>query len=182
MRGFQLCSSHASVPADYHRSAQLPWPASMEGAIAILNKFIDPVPGKKKKKNCILIHVHQISGQEDLSDRTSYHRLFAPLWPCSLGISDSCQYTTFAEDFKNHKSQKTGQFWGFFAFKSYLLLSFNSSRLCTRGLILSCPIVVFILHFSRLFTCVQGNGATAMTSCCRCASVHLRVFAPWTWS
>lgn len=45
-----------------------------------------------------------------------------------------------------------------------------------------CPTVVLSLHFSRPFMCVQGNGATAMTFCCRCASAQLRVFAPRTWS
>uniref|UniRef100_H3DJ68 Angel homolog 1 (Drosophila) n=1 Tax=Tetraodon nigroviridis TaxID=99883 RepID=H3DJ68_TETNG len=50
----------------------------------------------------------KISGQEDLSYRTSYRRLFAPLWPCSLGVSDSCQYSTVAEDLRNRRSQKTG--------------------------------------------------------------------------
>ncbi|XP_012707054.2 protein angel homolog 1 [Fundulus heteroclitus] len=33
-----------------------------------------------------------VSGQEDLSYKLSYHRLLAPLWPSSLGISDTCQY------------------------------------------------------------------------------------------
>ncbi|CAG10641.1 unnamed protein product, partial [Tetraodon nigroviridis] len=51
----------------------------------------------------------KISGQEDLSYRTSYRRLFAPLWPCSLGVSDSCQYSTVAEDLRNRRSQKTGK-------------------------------------------------------------------------
>ncbi|KAJ8396847.1 hypothetical protein AAFF_G00011700 [Aldrovandia affinis] len=33
-----------------------------------------------------------ISGQEDLSYKTHHRRLYAPLWPSSLGISDNCQY------------------------------------------------------------------------------------------
>uniref|UniRef100_A0A3P8SW62 Angel homolog 1 (Drosophila) n=1 Tax=Amphiprion percula TaxID=161767 RepID=A0A3P8SW62_AMPPE len=39
-------------------------------------------------------HVLQISGQEDLSYKVGCYRLFAPLWPSSLGITDDCQYTT----------------------------------------------------------------------------------------
>ncbi|XP_071354476.1 protein angel homolog 1 isoform X2 [Trachinotus anak] len=35
-----------------------------------------------------------ISGQEDLSYKTNCHRLFAPLWPSCLGITDNCQYAT----------------------------------------------------------------------------------------
>ncbi|XP_036397433.1 protein angel homolog 1 isoform X1 [Megalops cyprinoides] len=35
-----------------------------------------------------------ISGQEDLSYKTYHRRLFAPLWPSSLGISDSCQFVS----------------------------------------------------------------------------------------
>ncbi|KAM4540243.1 protein angel homolog 1 [Fundulus diaphanus] len=38
-----------------------------------------------------------VSGQEDLSYKTSYHRLFAPLWPSSLGISDTCRYISAPE-------------------------------------------------------------------------------------
>ncbi|XP_067312381.1 protein angel homolog 1 [Pseudorasbora parva] len=33
-----------------------------------------------------------VSGQMDLSYKVHHTRLFAPLWPSSLGISDSCQY------------------------------------------------------------------------------------------
>uniref|UniRef100_A0A8C7Y7K0 Uncharacterized protein n=1 Tax=Oryzias sinensis TaxID=183150 RepID=A0A8C7Y7K0_9TELE len=39
-------------------------------------------------------HVQQVSGQEDLSYKPSCHRLSAPLLPGSLGITDSCQYTS----------------------------------------------------------------------------------------
>uniref|UniRef100_A0A3P9Q2H0 Angel homolog 1 (Drosophila) n=2 Tax=Poecilia reticulata TaxID=8081 RepID=A0A3P9Q2H0_POERE len=46
-----------------------------------------------------------ISGQEDLSYKPSYHRLFAPLWPSSLGISDTCQYTT---DINKTRGQNSG--------------------------------------------------------------------------
>ncbi|XP_026790258.3 protein angel homolog 1 [Pangasianodon hypophthalmus] len=33
-----------------------------------------------------------VSGQEDLSYKTHHRRLYAPLWPSSLGISDNCRY------------------------------------------------------------------------------------------
>ncbi|KAJ8290447.1 hypothetical protein GJAV_G00013000 [Gymnothorax javanicus] len=35
-----------------------------------------------------------ISGQEDLSYKTHPRRLFAPLWPDTLGITDTCQYVS----------------------------------------------------------------------------------------
>ncbi|XP_073683574.1 protein angel homolog 1 [Garra rufa] len=35
-----------------------------------------------------------VSGQVDLSYKVHHRRLFAPLWPSSLGISDGCQYRT----------------------------------------------------------------------------------------
>ncbi|KAM4625894.1 LOW QUALITY PROTEIN: protein angel homolog 1-like [Polymixia lowei] len=38
-----------------------------------------------------------ISGQEDLSYKAHHYRLFAPLWPSSLGITDTCQYSTGKE-------------------------------------------------------------------------------------
>lgn len=60
-------------------------------------------------KTCLSIHLQQISGQEALSYGAGCHRLFAPLWPSSLGISDSCQYTTVLEEFNNRNSLKTGQ-------------------------------------------------------------------------
>ncbi|XP_039993923.1 protein angel homolog 1 isoform X2 [Xiphias gladius] len=49
-----------------------------------------------------------ISGQEDLSYKIYCHRLFAPLWPSCLGITDKCQYTTVKDKFEN-KSQKSGK-------------------------------------------------------------------------
>lgn len=55
-----------------------------------------------------IYHVQQISGQEDLSHKAHCHRLFAPLWPSCLGITDNCQYTTVKEIFKS-QSQKPGQ-------------------------------------------------------------------------
>ncbi|XP_053488830.1 protein angel homolog 1 [Ictalurus furcatus] len=33
-----------------------------------------------------------VSGQEDLSHKTYHRRLYAPLWPKSLGINDNCRY------------------------------------------------------------------------------------------
>ncbi|XP_076017637.1 protein angel homolog 1 [Genypterus blacodes] len=38
-----------------------------------------------------------ISGQENLWHQTQCYRLFAPLWPSSLGIGDNCQYTVAKE-------------------------------------------------------------------------------------
>ncbi|TDG98766.1 hypothetical protein EPR50_G00203720 [Perca flavescens] len=49
-----------------------------------------------------------ISGQEDQSHKAYCHRLFAPLWPSSLGITDSCQYTTVKEALKS-QNQKSGK-------------------------------------------------------------------------
>nr|XP_061798250.1 protein angel homolog 1-like [Nerophis lumbriciformis] len=39
----------------------------------------------------------KVSGQKDLSNHSNCHRLFAPLWPNSLGISDCCKYITSNE-------------------------------------------------------------------------------------
>ncbi|XP_051252134.1 protein angel homolog 1 isoform X1 [Dicentrarchus labrax] len=50
-----------------------------------------------------------ISGQEDMSHRVYGHRLFAPLWPSCLGITDNCQYTTAKETFES-QSQKPGKY------------------------------------------------------------------------
>ncbi|KAF7670227.1 hypothetical protein LDENG_00043500 [Lucifuga dentata] len=49
-----------------------------------------------------------VSGQEDLSQKTQHHRLFAPLWPSSLGISDNCQYSTDKQTFEK-QSQDSGK-------------------------------------------------------------------------
>ncbi|XP_041667843.1 protein angel homolog 1 isoform X2 [Cheilinus undulatus] len=46
-----------------------------------------------------------ISGQEDLSYKVHCHRLLAPLWPSSLGITDSCQYSTVKEIFKDQNQK-----------------------------------------------------------------------------
>ncbi|XP_068195808.1 protein angel homolog 1 isoform X2 [Antennarius striatus] len=48
-----------------------------------------------------------VSGQEDLSHKTHCYRLFAPLWPSCLGISDNCQYVTGQDALK---SQKLGKY------------------------------------------------------------------------
>lgn len=56
----------------------------------------------------VFIHIQQISGQEDLSYKTYVHRLYAPLWPSCLGITDNCQYTTVKEKSES-QSQKPGQ-------------------------------------------------------------------------
>ncbi|KAM3871348.1 protein angel homolog 1 [Diretmus argenteus] len=49
-----------------------------------------------------------ISGQEDMSFKAYYHKLFAPLWPDSLGITDTCQYTT-AQEMPHSQSQESGK-------------------------------------------------------------------------
>ncbi|XP_023272959.1 protein angel homolog 1 [Seriola lalandi dorsalis] len=49
-----------------------------------------------------------ISGQEDLSYKTHCYRLFAPLWPSCLAVTDSCQYTTVNNMFES-QSQKSGK-------------------------------------------------------------------------
>uniref|UniRef100_A0A3B4B3K7 Endonuclease/exonuclease/phosphatase domain-containing protein n=1 Tax=Periophthalmus magnuspinnatus TaxID=409849 RepID=A0A3B4B3K7_9GOBI len=46
-----------------------------------------------------------ISGQEDLSYKSHVYRLYAPLWPNTLRISDSCQYTSANKDLE--KDQNT---------------------------------------------------------------------------
>lgn len=48
-----------------------------------------------------------ISGQEDLSYKPYFHKLFAPLWPNTLGITDCCQFASVNQVFENHK-QKAG--------------------------------------------------------------------------
>nr|XP_020469616.1 protein angel homolog 1-like isoform X2 [Monopterus albus] len=47
----------------------------------------------------------EISGQEDLSYKTHCSRLFAPLWPSSLGITDNCQYTTAKDKFQKQNAE-----------------------------------------------------------------------------
>uniref|UniRef100_A0A3P8UK50 Angel homolog 1 n=1 Tax=Cynoglossus semilaevis TaxID=244447 RepID=A0A3P8UK50_CYNSE len=49
-----------------------------------------------------------ISGQEDMSYKTYCHRLAAPLWPSSLGITDKCQYSTVKNVFEN-QNPKSGK-------------------------------------------------------------------------
>lgn len=52
----------------------------------------------------------QVSGQEDLSYKPNYHRLYAPLWPSSLGITDKCHYVTNTENSTfESQPQKSGQ-------------------------------------------------------------------------
>ncbi|KAG8013656.1 Protein angel-like protein 1 [Nibea albiflora] len=46
-----------------------------------------------------------ISGQEDLSYKTYVHRLYAPLWPSCLGITDNCQYTTVKEKSESQRQK-----------------------------------------------------------------------------
>ncbi|KAF7704623.1 protein angel homolog 1 isoform X1 [Silurus meridionalis] len=46
-----------------------------------------------------------VSGQEDLSNKSHHRRLYAPLWPNSLGINDNCQYYDVCEP----QSKDTGK-------------------------------------------------------------------------
>lgn len=48
-----------------------------------------------------------ISGQEDLSSKTHWNNLHAPLWPDTLGITNNCQYTSVNQVFERHR-QKAG--------------------------------------------------------------------------
>ncbi|CAJ1073726.1 protein angel homolog 1 isoform X2 [Xyrichtys novacula] len=47
-----------------------------------------------------------ISGQEDHSYKVHYHKLEAPLWPSSLEITDSCQYSNVKKIFKDQEPGK----------------------------------------------------------------------------
>ncbi|XP_041827421.1 protein angel homolog 1 [Melanotaenia boesemani] len=49
-----------------------------------------------------------ISGQEDLSYKPTCYRLFAPLWSRSLGITDTCRYTTVSNVFER-RNKKSGK-------------------------------------------------------------------------
>ncbi|XP_031134567.1 protein angel homolog 1 isoform X1 [Sander lucioperca] len=71
-----------------------------------------------------------ISGQEDQSYKAYCHRLFAPLWPSSLGITDSCQYTTVKEALKS-QNQKSGK--GQYSHEVMLQLRFCPAA-CVRPL------------------------------------------------
>ncbi|KAG7510094.1 hypothetical protein JOB18_013089 [Solea senegalensis] len=49
-----------------------------------------------------------VSGQEDLSFKTHFHRLSVPLWHSCLGITDNCQYSASKNTFEN-KDQTSGK-------------------------------------------------------------------------
>ncbi|XP_058470530.1 uncharacterized protein angel1 isoform X2 [Solea solea] len=49
-----------------------------------------------------------VSGQEDLSFKTHFHRLSVPLWHSCLGITDNCQYSASKNTFEN-KGQTSGK-------------------------------------------------------------------------
>ncbi|RXN22819.1 angel -like protein [Labeo rohita] len=51
-----------------------------------------------------------VSGQEDLSYKVHHTRLFAPLWPSSLGISDGCQYRTNTQAAASDNRQYSAEF------------------------------------------------------------------------
>lgn len=48
-----------------------------------------------------------------MSYKTYCHRLAAPLWPSSLGITDKCQYSTVKNVFEN-QNPKSGLYLRFY--------------------------------------------------------------------
>ena len=50
----------------------------------------------------------QVSGQEDMSYKPVQRRLYAPLWPSSLGVTDRCRYAS-APSSLERPSQEAGQ-------------------------------------------------------------------------
>ncbi|XP_033497775.1 protein angel homolog 1 [Epinephelus lanceolatus] len=72
-----------------------------------------------------------ISGQEDLSHKVYSHRLFAPLWPSNLGISDSCQYTSSVKEIPKTESERSGK--GQYSHEFMLQLRFCPAA-CVRPL------------------------------------------------
>uniref|UniRef100_A0A8C1RP64 Protein angel homolog 1-like n=1 Tax=Cyprinus carpio TaxID=7962 RepID=A0A8C1RP64_CYPCA len=51
-----------------------------------------------------------VSGQVDLSYKVHHTRLFSPLWPSSLGISDGCQYRPDTQTAASDKRQYSAEF------------------------------------------------------------------------
>ncbi|XP_066550807.1 protein angel homolog 1 [Amia ocellicauda] len=70
-----------------------------------------------------------ISGQEDLSNKLNQNKLYAPLWPSSLGISDTCQYFTVCGKERKTSGQKIGKL----QYSPCFLLQFRFCEVaCTR--------------------------------------------------
>ncbi|KAK3537757.1 hypothetical protein QTP70_017859, partial [Hemibagrus guttatus] len=53
--------------------------------------------------------IWMVSGQEDLSYKTHHRRLYAPLWPNSLNISDNCRYYDVCEPQSKESGQQSSQ-------------------------------------------------------------------------
>lgn len=147
----------------------------MEGAITSLNKCIDPVPGNKTRAYWFMLNRY-------LAKRTCHTEpaLTGSLLHCGpalLGSLRAASTQLLQRTFRTRRARKLVSYFPHLKATYTLYFSMYPSFVLEVWVV-----VVLSLHFSRLFTCVQGSGATAMTSCCRCASAQLRVFAPWTWS
>nr|XP_015205940.1 PREDICTED: protein angel homolog 1 isoform X1 [Lepisosteus oculatus] len=78
-----------------------------------------------------------ISGQEDLSHKLNQRRLYAPLWPSSLGISDNCQYFAVCDKKKKNGQEKEEK--GKLQYSHKCLLQFRFCEIaCTRPEYLVC--------------------------------------------
>ncbi|EOB05505.1 Protein angel-like protein 1, partial [Anas platyrhynchos] len=52
----------------------------------------------------------KVSGQEDFSQQLHSRKLVAPLWPCSLGVTDNCQYVTRCQPKKQGRRKYSRDF------------------------------------------------------------------------
>ncbi|XP_008940843.1 PREDICTED: protein angel homolog 1 [Merops nubicus] len=52
----------------------------------------------------------KVSGQEDFSQQLYSRKLLAPLWPSSLGVTDSCQYVTLCQPKKSGRRKYSRDF------------------------------------------------------------------------
>ncbi|KAK3563788.1 hypothetical protein QTP86_034517 [Hemibagrus guttatus] len=62
-----------------------------------------------QRHQCELLDRDNVSGQEDLSYKTHHRRLYAPLWPNSLNISDNCRYYDVCEPQSKESGQQSSQ-------------------------------------------------------------------------
>ncbi|XP_064148857.1 protein angel homolog 1 isoform X3 [Loxodonta africana] len=58
----------------------------------------------------------KVSGQEDFSHQLYQRKLQAPLWPISLGITDSCQYVSFCQPKRSERRRYSRDFLLHFRF------------------------------------------------------------------
>lgn len=150
----------------------------MEGATTGLNKCTEPVPGnlKKQKQN---IHIDSCSTDIWPAGPVTRNQVSQPLCsPVALLSWDLWQLPVHYGRTGLWEPEEPGN-WSDFPWIKVtcccLLRYLGFDSLVSHGSFQP-------LFFTVVHVCVQGNGATAMTSCCRCASAQLRVFAPWTWS